>query len=147
MAAANSRASYMRHYRKQKRLAEDNCNDVPKRTKLNAERQSEYSEIHKNISAEYMRNYRKRKVQENLRKTDLFQYKSQFHYVFNVNPGSQGSRYFFLATSLFTGIFICAYFGTSLILKQILLKYCHALLLGNATTINVDSSDLTRKFI
>jgi hypothetical protein len=28
-------------------------------------------------------------------KIDLFQYKSQFHYVLNVNPGNQGSRYFF----------------------------------------------------
>jgi hypothetical protein len=28
-------------------------------------------------------------------KIDSFQYKSQFHYVFNVNPGNQGSRYFF----------------------------------------------------
>jgi hypothetical protein len=26
---------------------------------------------------------------------DLFQYKSQFHYVLNVNPGNQGSRYYF----------------------------------------------------
>jgi hypothetical protein len=41
------------------------CNNVPKRKKLNAERQREYREIHKNISAEYMRNYKKRKAQEN----------------------------------------------------------------------------------
>jgi hypothetical protein len=46
------------------RLEEDICNNVPKRTKLNAERQGEYREIHKNISAEYMRNYRKHKAQE-----------------------------------------------------------------------------------
>jgi hypothetical protein len=31
-------------------------------------------------------------------KIDLFQYISQFHYVFNVNPGNQGSRYFFYIT-------------------------------------------------
>jgi hypothetical protein len=39
----------MREYRKRKRLEGDNCNNVPKRTKLNAERQ---------------RDYRKRKTQE-----------------------------------------------------------------------------------
>jgi hypothetical protein len=40
----------MREYRKRKGLEEDNCNNVPKRTKLNAERQQDY---------------RKRKAQEN----------------------------------------------------------------------------------
>jgi hypothetical protein len=39
----------MRKYRKRKRLEGDNCNNVPKRTKLHAERQ---------------RDYRKRKAQE-----------------------------------------------------------------------------------
>jgi hypothetical protein len=29
-------------------------------------------------------------------KIDLFQYKSQFHYVFNANPENQVSRYFCL---------------------------------------------------
>jgi hypothetical protein len=29
-------------------------------------------------------------------KIDLFQYKSQFHYAFNVNPGNQDSLYFFI---------------------------------------------------
>jgi hypothetical protein len=43
---------YMREYRKRKRLVKDNCNNVPKRTKLNAERQNEYREIHKNLPAE-----------------------------------------------------------------------------------------------
>jgi hypothetical protein len=47
-----------------KRLEEGNCNNVPKRTKLNAERQREYREIHKNLYVEYMRNYRQRKAQE-----------------------------------------------------------------------------------
>jgi hypothetical protein len=42
MSAGNSRAAYMREYRKRKRLEEDNCNNVPKRTKLNAERQRDY---------------------------------------------------------------------------------------------------------
>jgi hypothetical protein len=37
------------------RLEEGICNNVPKRTKLNAERQREYRETHKNIFAEYMR--------------------------------------------------------------------------------------------
>jgi hypothetical protein len=32
----HSRAAFMRKYRKRKRLEEDNCNNVPKRTKLNA---------------------------------------------------------------------------------------------------------------
>jgi hypothetical protein len=49
--------------RKRKRLGEDNCNNVLKRTKLNAERQHEYRETHKNVSAEYTGNYRKRKAQ------------------------------------------------------------------------------------
>jgi hypothetical protein len=46
-SVGNSHATYMREYRKRKRLEEDNCNDVPKRTKLNAERQCEYTETHK----------------------------------------------------------------------------------------------------
>jgi hypothetical protein len=41
------------------------CNNVPKRTKLHAERQRQYRETHNNLSAEYMSNYRKRKAQEN----------------------------------------------------------------------------------
>jgi hypothetical protein len=32
MSAGNSRAAYMRQYRKRKRLEEDNCNNVPKRS-------------------------------------------------------------------------------------------------------------------
>jgi hypothetical protein len=49
----------------EKRLEEGNCNNVPKRTKLNAEQQREYRETHKNLYVEYMRNCRKRKAQEN----------------------------------------------------------------------------------
>jgi hypothetical protein len=45
-------------------LEKDNYNNVPKRAKLNAERQREYRETHKNISAENTHNYRKRKAQE-----------------------------------------------------------------------------------
>jgi Sec-independent protein translocase protein TatA len=37
---------------------------VPKLTKLHAEQLREYREAHKNLSAKYMRNYRKRKAQE-----------------------------------------------------------------------------------
>jgi hypothetical protein len=55
MSAGNSVAAYMREYKKRKRLEEDNCNNVPKRTKLNAEQQREYRETHKNLSAEYVR--------------------------------------------------------------------------------------------
>jgi predicted glycosyl hydrolase (DUF1957 family) len=65
MSAGNSRAAYMRYYRKRKRLQEDNCNIVPKRTKLLAERQREYRETHRNLSSEYIRNYRNCKAQEN----------------------------------------------------------------------------------
>jgi hypothetical protein len=54
-SAGNSRAAYMIEYRKRKRLEEDNCNNVPKRTNLHAERQREYRETHKNLSAGYMR--------------------------------------------------------------------------------------------
>jgi hypothetical protein len=43
---------HMREYRKRKRLEEDNCNNAPKRAKLNAERQREYRETHKNLSGE-----------------------------------------------------------------------------------------------
>jgi hypothetical protein len=46
MFADNSRAAYMREYRERKRL-EDNCNNVPKRTTLHAEREREYRETHK----------------------------------------------------------------------------------------------------
>jgi hypothetical protein len=64
MSAGMSRAVYMREYRKSKRLQEDNCNNVPKRTKLNAERQREYRETHRNTSAENVHNYRKPEAQE-----------------------------------------------------------------------------------
>jgi hypothetical protein len=47
------------------RLEEHNCNNVTKRTKLNAERQREYRGTHKNIYAEKMHDHRKRKAQEN----------------------------------------------------------------------------------
>jgi hypothetical protein len=36
----------MREYRKRKLLEEDNYNNVPKQTKLNAERQREYRETY-----------------------------------------------------------------------------------------------------
>jgi hypothetical protein len=52
MAAGITRAEYMREYRKRKRLEEDSCNNVPKRTKLNAERQRENRETYKNLSAD-----------------------------------------------------------------------------------------------
>jgi hypothetical protein len=64
MSVGNSCAAYMRQYRKRKPL-EDNCNNVPKRTKLHAERQREYRETHQNLSAEYTCNNRKHKAQEN----------------------------------------------------------------------------------
>jgi actin-related protein len=54
----------VREYRKRKRLEEENCNNVPKRTKLHAERQREYRETRKNLSAECMSNYSKRKAQK-----------------------------------------------------------------------------------
>jgi hypothetical protein len=44
-----TRAAYMREYRKRKWLEEDNCNNIPKRTELNSERQREYRETHKNF--------------------------------------------------------------------------------------------------
>jgi hypothetical protein len=62
--AGNSHAAYMGEYRKRKRLEEANCNNASKRTKLNTERQRECRETHRNISAENLRNYRKRKTQE-----------------------------------------------------------------------------------
>jgi hypothetical protein len=65
ISACSSRAAYMREYRKRKRLEEDNCNNVPKRTKLNPERHRACRETHTNVFVEYMRNYRKRKAQEN----------------------------------------------------------------------------------
>jgi predicted solute-binding protein len=61
MSVDNSLGSYMREYRERRRLKEDNLNNVSKRTKLPAERQREYAETKRNSSAEYMRNYRKRK--------------------------------------------------------------------------------------
>jgi hypothetical protein len=65
LSAGNSRVAYVREYKKLKRLEEDNCNNVPKRTILQAERKCHYREIHENLPAEYMRNYRKRRAQEN----------------------------------------------------------------------------------
>jgi hypothetical protein len=46
MSSGITRAAYMREYRKRMRL-EDNCNNVPKRTKLHAERQRDYRETYK----------------------------------------------------------------------------------------------------
>jgi hypothetical protein len=69
MSTGNSRAAYMREYRKRKRLEEDNYNNVPERTKLHGERKYEYRETYENLFAEYMCNYREHKAQENARKT------------------------------------------------------------------------------
>jgi hypothetical protein len=55
----------MSEYRKRIRLEKAICNKVYKWPKLHAERQCEYREVHNNLSAEYMRNYRRRKAQEN----------------------------------------------------------------------------------
>jgi hypothetical protein len=52
MSAGNDRAAYMSEYKKRKRIEEDKCNNVPKRTKLNAERLLEYTKTHKDLSAE-----------------------------------------------------------------------------------------------
>jgi hypothetical protein len=52
-------------YRKRKWLEDDNCNNVPKRTKLNAEQHCDYTQTHKNVYAEYIHNYRQCKAQEN----------------------------------------------------------------------------------
>jgi hypothetical protein len=65
MSDGNSHAVYTREYRKWKRLEDDNCNNVSKQRKLDAEWQREYRETHKTLSAEYMHNNRKRKAQEN----------------------------------------------------------------------------------
>jgi hypothetical protein len=40
--AGNSRAAYMREYRKRMRVEKDICNNAPKRRMLNAERQRDY---------------------------------------------------------------------------------------------------------
>jgi hypothetical protein len=42
ISTINSHAAYMREYRKRKQLEGDNCNNVPKRTKLNAKKQHDY---------------------------------------------------------------------------------------------------------
>jgi hypothetical protein len=68
MSAGNSRAAYMTEYRKRRRL-EDNCNNVPKRTKLHA---NDSLNIEKHIKT-YLLNTG----------------------VFNVNPGNQGSPIIF----------------------------------------------------
>jgi hypothetical protein len=73
MSAGNSRAAYMREYRKRTRLEQDNCNNVPKGTKLNAEQERDYRKRKAqeecpenkapqagNSRAAYMREYRKR---------------------------------------------------------------------------------------
>jgi hypothetical protein len=64
MSTGNSRAAYMREYRIMMRLEEENCNNIPKGTKLHAEQLREYRETHTNLSAEYIRNYKKHKAQE-----------------------------------------------------------------------------------
>jgi hypothetical protein len=35
-----------------------------------------------------------------MNKIDLLQYKSQFHYVFNNNPGNQGPSYFYALSAI-----------------------------------------------
>jgi hypothetical protein len=71
ISVGNSRAAYMREYRKRKRLEEDNCNNVPKRTKLNAEQQREYRETRINVYVEYMRNNMKHKTQKKAQAGDF----------------------------------------------------------------------------
>jgi hypothetical protein len=56
-----SRAVNMREYRKRMRVENDICNNVPKRTKLNAERQRDYR------SAKLRREFRKIKHHKHLR--------------------------------------------------------------------------------
>jgi hypothetical protein len=53
-------------------------------------------------------------------KIDLFQYKSQFHYVFNVNPGNQGSRYLFVALGVSS---CCAVFKPFVSMSEVCCKY------------------------
>jgi hypothetical protein len=47
ISSGNSRAAYMREYRKRKRLEEDNCNNASKWAKLHTERQLEYRGTYK----------------------------------------------------------------------------------------------------
>jgi predicted GIY-YIG superfamily endonuclease len=56
-ADGTSRAAYMREYKKRKRLEESNFNDVPRSVNI--------QKHIKNLSAEYMHNYRKLRAQEN----------------------------------------------------------------------------------
>jgi hypothetical protein len=68
MPIDNSRSAYMKEYRKGKWLEEDNCNNVPKQTKLNAEQQHECrgnkTPQAGNSCAEYMRECRNRMLLE-----------------------------------------------------------------------------------
>jgi hypothetical protein len=48
MSAGITGGAYVREYR----MEEDNCKNVPKGTKLHAEREREYRDTHKNLSAE-----------------------------------------------------------------------------------------------
>jgi hypothetical protein len=50
ISAGINRATCTRECRKRKRLGEDNCNNVPKRTKSHAERQHEYT-VEKHIKS------------------------------------------------------------------------------------------------
>jgi hypothetical protein len=66
VSAGNGHAAYMIEYRKRKRSEEDNCNNVPKWTKVNAERQCEYRETRKNLSAEEMQSSSKSSGKQNI---------------------------------------------------------------------------------
>jgi hypothetical protein len=57
----------MREYRKRKRLEEDNCSNVPKPTKLNAERQREYRGTHKTYLLKTCVNTANAKLRKELR--------------------------------------------------------------------------------
>jgi hypothetical protein len=50
ISAGNSCAAYMREYNKRKQLEEYYFNNIPQRPTLNADRQREYKETHKNSS-------------------------------------------------------------------------------------------------
>jgi hypothetical protein len=65
MSAGNNRATYIGQYRTWNRLEEDNCNNVHKRTNYMPSDSVNIEQHINTLSVEYMRNYRKRKAQEN----------------------------------------------------------------------------------
>jgi hypothetical protein len=119
MSTSNSPAAYMRGYRLRKRLEGDNCTNVTKRTKLNAERQ---------------RDYRKRKAQEEVQENKTLQASTSAEptptpIIYNYNQANEYFQKNFIGNSFVYACDICDRLWYMNDLKQVKEKHISVLAL------------------